>query len=57
MAGAVLAPGLAIGTALGLLGGGGSVLTVPIFVYLLGFGPRTAQAIRDLSTALYGKAG
>lgn len=25
--------------------------------YLLGFGPRTAQAIRDLSTALYGKAG
>jgi len=25
--------------------------------YLLGFGPRTAQAIRDLSAALYGKAG
>jgi iron complex transport system substrate-binding protein len=25
--------------------------------YLLGFGPRTAHAIRDLSTALYGKAG
>ena len=25
--------------------------------YLLGFGPRTAHAIRDLSAALYGKAG
>jgi uncharacterized membrane protein YfcA len=34
-----------IGAALGLLGGGGSVLTVPIFVYLLGFSPKEAIAM------------
>ena len=34
-----------IGAALGLLGGGGSVLTVPIFVYVLGFGPKEAIAM------------
>lgn len=31
-----------IGLSLGLLGGGGSILTVPIFVYVLGFAPREA---------------
>jgi uncharacterized membrane protein YfcA len=41
LAGAIV-PGLLIGAALGLLGGGGSVLTVPIFVYVLGFGPKEA---------------
>ena len=39
------APGLLIGTALGLLGGGGSVLTVPIFVYVLGFGAKDSIAM------------
>ena len=34
-----------IGTALGLLGGGGSVLTVPVFVYVLGFEPKAAIAM------------
>lgn len=34
--------GLAIGVALGALGGGGSILTVPALVYVLGQDPRTA---------------
>ena len=34
-----------IGLSLGLLGGGGSVLTVPIFVYVLSFGAKTAIAM------------
>lgn len=34
-----------IGLSLGLLGGGGSILTVPIFVYLLGFGAKEAIAM------------
>lgn len=37
--------GVAIGLALGLLGGGGSILTVPIFVYVLHFGPKEAIAM------------
>ena len=42
----ILGVGLAalIGLALGLLGGGGSILTVPTFVYLLGFEVKTAIA-------------
>jgi uncharacterized membrane protein YfcA len=35
---------LLIGITLGLLGGGGSILAVPIFVYLLGISPVTATA-------------
>lgn len=35
---------LVIGIVLGLIGGGGSILTVPVFVYLLGFNPVTATA-------------
>jgi uncharacterized membrane protein YfcA len=31
-----------IGLSLGMLGGGGSILTVPIFVYVLGFDPKLA---------------
>jgi uncharacterized membrane protein YfcA len=31
-----------VGLSLGLLGGGGSILTVPIFVYVLGFDPKPA---------------
>jgi uncharacterized protein len=34
-----------VGLSLGLLGGGGSILTVPILVYLLGFGAKTAIAM------------
>jgi len=40
-----IAFGVLIGASLGLLGGGGSVLTVPIFVYALGFGPKEAIAM------------
>jgi uncharacterized membrane protein YfcA len=42
---ASIVPGVLIGAALGLLGGGGSVLTVPIFVYVLGFSPKEAIAM------------
>lgn len=43
----ILGIGLAalIGLSLGLLGGGGSILTVPIFVYVLGFGAKEAIAM------------
>ena len=36
---------LVIGLSLGLLGGGGSILTVPILVYVLGFEPKQAIAL------------
>ena len=45
MLAAALVPGVLIGAALGLLGGGGSVLTVPVFVYVLGFEPKAAIAM------------
>lgn len=48
-----IAFGLVIGATLGLLGGGGSILTVPIFVYVLGFGPKEAIA---MSLAVVGVA-
>ncbi len=34
-----------IGLSLGIMGGGGSILTVPIFVYVLGFDPKVAIAM------------
>lgn len=34
-----------IGLSLGIMGGGGSILTVPIFVYVLGFDPKLAIAM------------
>jgi uncharacterized membrane protein YfcA len=40
----VLALSLVIGLSLGVLGGGGSILTVPILVYVAGFGPKEAIA-------------
>lgn len=40
-----VALGFLIGIALGLLGGGGSILTVPVFVYILGFGAKEAIAM------------
>lgn len=36
---------MTVGLSLGLLGGGGSILTVPILVYLLGLNPKTAIPI------------
>jgi len=43
----ILGLGLAVvvGLALGLLGGGGSILAVPIFVYVLGYGAKVAIAM------------
>ena len=35
---------LLIGLVLGLIGGGGSILTVPIFVYILGVSPVLATS-------------
>ncbi|MEO7823418.1 MAG: sulfite exporter TauE/SafE family protein [Gemmatimonadaceae bacterium] len=34
-----------VGLSLGVMGGGGSILTVPIFVYVLGFDPKVAIAM------------
>lgn len=34
-----------IGLSLGLMGGGGSILTVPVLVYVMGFGAKTAIAM------------
>lgn len=45
MALAALALATLIGVSLGLLGGGGSILTVPIFVYVLGFAAKPAIAM------------
>lgn len=65
MLAAAIVPGVLIGAALGLLGGGGSVLTVPIFVYVLGFAPKPAIAMSlavvgatsALGTASHWRAG
>lgn len=49
-----------IGLSLGLLGGGGSILTVPIFVYVLGFEPKEAIAMSLAvvgATSLVGSVG
>ncbi|CAL9280538.1 TSUP family transporter [Streptomyces sp. SudanB25_2051] len=57
-----LAAGAVVGLALGALGGGGGVLTVPALVYLLGFAPveaATASLVivtATSATALYGHA-
>ena len=40
-----LALAFVIGLTLGLFGGGGSILTVPVFVYVLGFDPKLAIAM------------
>jgi uncharacterized membrane protein YfcA len=53
------AAALVIGLALGLMGGGGSILTVPVFVYLLGFGPKISVAMSLAvvgAVALFGAA-
>lgn len=51
--------GFLVGLSLGLLGGGGSVLTVPILVYVAGFDPKVGIATSLLvvgTTALFGAA-
>ena len=45
--------GFVIGLSLGLFGGGGSILTVPVFVYILGFGAKESIA---MSLAVVGTA-
>ena len=52
-----LALGLLVGVSLGLLGAGGSVLTVPIFVYVLGIAPRPAIAMSLAVVATIAFAG
>ncbi len=55
-----LALGALIGLSLGLLGGGGSILTVPIFVYVVGIAAKPAIAMSLPvvgGTALIGAAG
>lgn len=52
--------GALVGVALGLLGGGGSILTVPIFVYVLGFGAKESIAMSLAvvgAVSLFGAAG
>jgi uncharacterized protein len=49
-----------MGLSLGLLGGGGSILTVPILVYVLGFEPKESIAMGLAivgTTSLFGAAG
>ena len=43
--------GLVVGISLGLLGGGGSTLTVPIFVYVLGFEAKPAIAMPQMCSS------
>ncbi len=55
-----LAAGFVIGLSLGLLGGGGSILTVPVFVYLLGFDAKQSIAMSLAvvgATSAFGAAG
>src|SRR5216110_3307449 len=40
-----LALAVVVGLSLGLLGGGGSILTVPIFVYVIGYGAKQSVAM------------
>ena len=49
-----------IGVSLGLLGGGGSLLTVPVFVYVLGYGVKESVAMSLVVvglTSAYGASG
>ncbi len=60
MMGLGLGLGAVIGLSLGLLGGGGSILTVPIFVYVLGIAAKPAIAMSLPvvgGTSLIGAAG
>lgn len=52
-----VAGALVIGGALGLLGGGGSILTVPVFVYAAGLDPKVAVAASLPVVALTSASG
>lgn len=52
-----LALAVGMGIVLGLLGGGGSILTVPILVYALGFSPKEAIATSLLVVGLTALSG
>ena len=50
-----------VGLSLGLLGGGGSILTVPIFVYVLGYAAKPAivlshSAVTSASSTATGRS-
>ncbi len=53
----VVACGLVIGLMLGLTGGGGSILTVPLLVYIVGLDAKVAIATSLLVVGLAGLAG
>ncbi len=57
MAAAALAAGLLIGLTLGALGGGGSILTVPALVYLLGQSPHQATTASLIVVGIAAAAG
>jgi uncharacterized protein len=57
MAALVVAAGLMIGLSLGALGGGGSILAVPVLVYLLGQSPHQATTISLLVVGIAASAG
>ncbi|MEP6833099.1 MAG: sulfite exporter TauE/SafE family protein [Gemmatimonas sp.] len=52
-----IAGALVIGASLGLLGGGGSILTVPVFVYATGLDPKVAVAASLPVVAMTSAAG
>ena len=53
----MVACGLIIGLMLGLTGGGGSILTVPLLVYVVGLDAKIAIATSLLVVGLAGLAG
>lgn len=57
MIAATLALSVLIGVTLGLLGGGGSILTVPILLYVAGLGPKEAIATSLLVVGVTSAAG
>ncbi|MEM7193208.1 MAG: TSUP family transporter, partial [Pseudomonadota bacterium] len=53
----LLGSGVIVGTTLGLIGGGGSVLAVPLLVYLVGIPPHVAigsSAVAVAANAAWG---
>ncbi len=52
-----VAAGIAIGGSLGALGGGGSILTVPVLVYALGETPQTATTASLIIVGITGLTG
>ena len=46
-----------VGLSLGLMGGGGSIMTVPIFVYVLGYDPKLAIVMLTATIVMFRSAG